>query len=334
MNWLVIDAYTALVSGIFTIFMGFFVFLKSPKKKLNIIYLLFSISMADWLLSGFMFHSSKTEVEAIFWDRMIYMGVSFLPAYLTHMGFIFTNRDKKERGLIRFGYLTSFIFAFLTQNNNFVDGTYNYSWGMHSQAKIFHNLLVVFFLAFAAIFFWKMYKFLKTPGKKNDEQMQQMKYFLIFNGFLFSGSYAFLAAYGIDLNPFGTYILEFSSLLILAFAITKYHLFETKVLLTEVLVGAMAVVLLILPFLMPSALLITISVVVFVLFCFVGYLLVKLTTKEVKAKENFENMVGERTKELAERNKELEKFYKLTIGRELRMAELKEKIKELGNKQH
>jgi hypothetical protein len=54
--------------------------------------------------------------------------------------------------------------------------------------------------------------------------------------------------------------------------------------------------------------------------------------KEVRAKETFEGLVKQRTQELSERNKELEKFYKLTIGRELRMAELKEKIKEIENK--
>jgi len=35
--------------------------------------------------------------------------------------------------------------------------------------------------------------------------------------------------------------------------------------------------------------------------------------------------------QVEKRKTELEKFYKLTIGRELRMAELKEKIKELEN---
>jgi hypothetical protein len=49
--------------------------------------------------------------------------------------------------------------------------------------------------------------------------------------------------------------------------------------------------------------------------------------------------VKERTKELAQANKgllerqaEVEKWYKLTIGREMRMAELKDKIKDLENK--
>ncbi len=45
--------------------------------------------------------------------------------------------------------------------------------------------------------------------------------------------------------------------------------------------------------------------------------------------KNLENTIKERTKELQSRNEELEKFNKLTVGRELRMIDLKKKIKEL-----
>jgi|GEM_PF-2620340 hypothetical protein len=51
MVWLsALNGYTALVSGIFMLCMGFFVFFKSPTKKLNIVYLLFTASMANWLI--------------------------------------------------------------------------------------------------------------------------------------------------------------------------------------------------------------------------------------------------------------------------------------------
>ena len=48
-----------------------------------------------------------------------------------------------------------------------------------------------------------------------------------------------------------------------------------------------------------------------------------------KHKENLEELVDERTKELEEKYAELERINKLFVGRELRMVELKEKIKEL-----
>ncbi len=45
--------------------------------------------------------------------------------------------------------------------------------------------------------------------------------------------------------------------------------------------------------------------------------------------ENLEKEVGQRTETLQEKIKELEKFQKLTVERELKMVELKEEIKKL-----
>ena len=49
----------------------------------------------------------------------------------------------------------------------------------------------------------------------------------------------------------------------------------------------------------------------------------------IKLKNNLEIIVFERTKELQEKLAELEKFKELTVGRELKMIELKKKLKEL-----
>ena len=49
----------------------------------------------------------------------------------------------------------------------------------------------------------------------------------------------------------------------------------------------------------------------------------------VDAKENLEMIVSERTKELVDKNEELKRFNKLFVGRELRIKELKDKIKAL-----
>lgn len=60
---------------------------------------------------------------------------------------------------------------------------------------------------------------------------------------------------------------------------------------------------------------------------------VQARTKELKElADNLENQVGERTQELQERVNELERFHQLTVGRELKMIELKEKIRELEEK--
>jgi len=62
----------------------------------------------------------------------------------------------------------------------------------------------------------------------------------------------------------------------------------------------------------------------------VGYFLAFLDITEIKKlQEGLEDKVEERTKELQERVNELEKIHKFTVGRELKLIELKEEIKRL-----
>lgn len=65
----------------------------------------------------------------------------------------------------------------------------------------------------------------------------------------------------------------------------------------------------------------------------IGYFLAFIDITDIKIlRENLEKKVEERTRELQKRVEELEKFHQLTVGRELKMVELKKRIKELEGK--
>jgi len=140
-----------------------------------------------------------------------------------------------------------------------------------------------------------------------------------------------------------------------ALAILRYNLFEIRVILTEILVIAMGIALLTLPFSVQGQQLKIITSIIFAAFCFFGYLLIRSSIRESKYKESLKQEVRTRTQELEKaksmaesradelekakgmaeqktreaqaRTQELERFYNLTVGRELKMVELKKKIK-------
>lgn len=63
---------------------------------------------------------------------------------------------------------------------------------------------------------------------------------------------------------------------------------------------------------------------------FEGYFVALTDITELKKLQtNLESQVAEKTKELQEKLRALEKFTQLTVGRELKMVELKDKIKEI-----
>jgi len=60
---------------------------------------------------------------------------------------------------------------------------------------------------------------------------------------------------------------------------------------------------------------------------------VQARTKQLKElAESLEEKVKDKTKELQNRVDELERFHRLTVGRELRMVELKKEIKKIQKK--
>ena len=96
------------------------------------------------------------------------------------------------------------------------------------------------------------------------------------------------------------------------------------------LVVVMGLVLLFLPFFVETTFPMKILMFfVFFLFCFVGYLLIRYTHRETKQKEILEKQVQEKTEELQKKIEDLHKFHRLTVGRELKMVELKKEIEEL-----
>ena len=128
-------------------------------------------------------------------------------------------------------------------------------------------------------------------------------------------------------------LFSFLWVMLTFYAIFKKNLFGIKVIVTELLVVAIGFLLVSLPFIMETMPMKIMTAGIFIAFSFIGYLLIKYTIKEEKEKEILEGKVIQQTQEIRAKVDELEKFYSLSVGRELKMAELKEKIKEMEKSQ-
>jgi len=111
-----------------------------------------------------------------------------------------------------------------------------------------------------------------------------------FIGFL-GGSTNYFLWYDIPIPPYGNGLVVFYVILS-AIAVVKYHLFEIRLIFTEMMIAATAVMLLILPFLMPTAGLKILTSLVFILFCFFGYYLIKAVHRESRRREDAETIAS------------------------------------------
>ncbi len=229
----IISIYSLLpLAGSFLVFsLGLFVWLKKSREWLHIIFFLYNFTLSIWLFGTFMLFNAVNEIDQLYWDRFIYIGVVFIPVFLYHFGLIYCEIKNQDRLLI-FGYISAFIFLPLTQlSNNFVNGLYHYSWGVHSIAGTYHHIFLAYFFFYFWIFFANLInRYRYTSGILKT----QIKYFLIGEGILdFIGPLAFLPAYGIPIYPV-IFLSAIPFAGILAYAIIKYKALDVQTIATEI----------------------------------------------------------------------------------------------------
>ena len=230
----IISSYSLLplISAVFVIVLGFFVWIKKPKELMHILVLLYTFTIALWLFGTFKLFNAVTDGDKIFWDRFIYIGVVFIPIFLYHFGLLYSN-IKKQKWLLYVGYVLAMFFLPISQTSYFSDGLYKYSWGVHTIAKTYHHLFMVFFVLYFTLFFINLVIHYK---KSKGIRKKQVGYVLLGYGVLdLIGPLAFLPAYGIPVYPI-VFLSAIPFVLFLAYAIVRHNALEMRTITAEIVI--------------------------------------------------------------------------------------------------
>lgn len=285
-----------IVSITINFLLGFFVFLRNVKEKINSTFFLLVLSVIGWQISLLFFYIIESPAIILWIGRFNFAIVLIMLFYLLKFSLIFPNESIKiSKKLFSTISLWLTLFFLLTLFTSLVDKM-EIVTGLAQRETVYGPLYILYifhYIIFAAIGIYLISKKLKLITDKLEKY--QLIYFIggistsLVLGFL---SNILLPLLGIQqtayFGPLATII--FSG--ITTYAILKHHLFDIKVLATEFFVGILGIILLA-EVILSSSVLKIVSLSSFILFLLFGYFLIKSVVNEVDYRKKLESAYEE-----------------------------------------
>ncbi len=266
-----------------------FAVVHNSKEKLNRFYFLNIITIIGWSITMIFYRLSSPDM-ILMWTRLLYVSASLIASNFLYFSYIFPRYDKNistnKKILV---FLPNLILVSLILNGNAIItgaevstvGENIISWGKLYPLYVFY---ILFYFNFA---YYRL--FIKLKKSRDVLEKAQLGYVLL--GYVSSGLIAFttnliLPSFGyFELNWIGqvsTVLMAASA----AYAIVKHHLFNAKVIATEILTFALWIILLIRSLVGQNL----IDFVVLILTVFIGLFLIRSVIKEVSQREKIEKL--------------------------------------------
>jgi len=294
MNLFTLYTIPPLISSLLFLFLGIAVYKNNPNSNINKTFTLVCFVTFWWQFSWFILFNLQSKELAKYFVKIGYMGIIFIPIFFFHFFLSFLPKISKfDKYLLYFSYFLGFIFEIaLFTTNYFIDGFYKYFWGFYPKANFLHiaYIILLSFLTIRVIYL--LFYYLGKKKEVSPDYYYQTKFMLWALLFYVPASSDFVVNYGIGFYPFGfLFILIFLG--ITAYAITKHRLFGIKVLLTEVLVIATALALLVQALTAPQTILKILGLALLAFFSIFGYQLVRSVIREIELRAKLEVLYGE-----------------------------------------
>ncbi len=284
-------ALTALINAIAASAFGLFVYFKNPKRIINKTFGLFSLSVAVWSYSYFFWQISTTETTALFWTRALMVGAIFIPIFYFHFILGLLNKIQEKKKLLITGYLFFSFFFLANFTSFFVEGVrskLNFDF-WPDPGILYHPFLILWFFYLA----YTIYLLIKSSSTSSGILKNQLRYILLGTivGYL-GGITNYLLWYDIPVPPVGNWTATFY-LGIVAYAIVTTQLFGIRVILTQFLVGVIAILLLFQAITADNLIDFVWKITLFLSFLIFGYFLIRSVIREIQRRAELQRLYKE-----------------------------------------
>ncbi len=278
---------SALINFITSSIFGIIIISKGRDSK-NISFFIFCFFIAFWSIAYYFWQIANTAEVALFWVRILMIGAIFIPVVYLYFVYALVELLEKKKKFLIFSCFLFFIFLLADFTPYFISHVgpiLNFKFWPRA-GFIFSLFLFVwlFYVVYSNYLLFQKYKI------STGILRLQIKYVMIgmWIGFI-GGITNYFLWYKILIPPFGN-ILVSIYIIAVAIAVLKHHLFNIKIIATELLVFSIWIATLI-EFLFEDSLrgrLLAGGSFVFMVIA--GILLIRSVIKEVKQKEKIEEL--------------------------------------------
>jgi len=229
---------TTLITCIASFLVGFFVIYKNNHSKQNFLWGLVSLSSAIWSLGLYEIINSSTESQAIFWNKILYLGAIFIPIFYYHFTVTSLGIERKKKINLIVYYIISFIFLFFNfTSKDFIAGAPPVAgFKFWLSVGYLYYFYFSFFVYLVISSFFHLARGIKVLSGNKRSQMN-----LIFlTGLVgFGGGVTNFFPQIFGIYPLGNYFVFFY-VLIVSYAITVHKLMDIKLILRASIVYALS----------------------------------------------------------------------------------------------
>lgn len=227
---------TTLINAITSTALGLFVYFKDPRKLVNKIFGLMSLSIAFWSYSWWMDQLSQDRITGLFWTRSLNIAAIFIPIFYLHFILAWLGKHKEKRKILLLGYIASFIFLIFGFTPLYIkDVVPRLSFKYYAEPGVVHPFFLALFLG---LVIYACYSMTKAYSKSTGFRRNQIKYVLIASIVGFGGGVTnYLLFYNIPIPPVGNPFVFFYTI-ILAYSIVHHRLMDIDIVISKTVLFA------------------------------------------------------------------------------------------------
>ncbi|PJE64260.1 MAG: hypothetical protein COU90_03525 [Candidatus Ryanbacteria bacterium CG10_big_fil_rev_8_21_14_0_10_43_42] len=290
---LVLGGFIALISGVV-------VYTRNPKELTNNAWLLLNVSSAIWSFGYFVMISTSDKNVALASNLILHQGAILIPLFYFLFILAITQSFQKYRLEFLTAMIVGVLFSFLNPTKEFVVTVLpKFIFNYVPDAGPLYIYFTVYFFLLTIYSLWILWKFIRRHPSKESLPLKFVLGASI-AGFLGGGSVFFLT-FNIQIPPILLMFFSFYPIII-TYAILRHHLFDIRVIVTELLVFITWTLLLIRIILANNLTARIVDGILLTILIVVGTLLIRSVLQEVKNREEIEILA----KQLQAANKNLE----------------------------